>query len=186
MPTRSSFDTMANRTTLAELTELVSPPKRPLRCSNESNWKTLKQAIDFPIPDAFLDYGRTYGTGEIAAAGYTLQIGNPLDPKYAKWALAQSEIMRTRGDGPELRATRFYPEPDGVLPFATDLCGDLVFFTRDRAIASCPTDPNGLIPYNYDLIGFLHSLFSGTLSPEYFPNSETSQANPVFSKKSWI
>ncbi len=171
---------------IARLTELIPPPKRPLRASDDGNWKKLADAIDFPFPVSFLEYGRTYGTGEFDAGGYVLKMTNPLDPKYPKWALEQSAIMRTRGDGPERRDTRFYPEPGGVLPFASDLSGDLVFFTREATIASCPTDPNILIQYEYDFVGFLCALFSGALSPEFFPNSAIKDSTPAFKKRAWI
>lgn len=177
---------MTNQSTLTDLTELVAPPKRPLRCSDERNWQKLNQSIQFPFPHAFLEYGKIYGTGEMEVAGYVLQIANPLDPKYSKWAKSQCDVMRTRGDGPELRKTRFHPETDGVFPFATDLCGDLVFFTRSGTIVSCPTDPNILIPYEYHLIGFLHGLFSGTLSPKYFPKSQTREKTAEFRKSAWM
>ena len=178
--------TNGNAATLAQLTELVAPPERPLRTADAGNWQKLTDTIDFPFADSFLDYGRTYGTGEIEAAGYAVQIGNPLDPKFPKWVLEQSGIMRTRGDGPDLRKTRFYPEANGVLPFASNLSGDLVFFTQEGTIVSCPTDPSILIPYRCDLIGFLCALFSGKLSPEYFPNSEMCEDTPEFTKTAWM
>ena len=177
---------MINRATFAQLTRLVRPPQRPLRCSSEDIWEKLKQAIEFPLPNAFLEYGKTYGTGEMEAAGYVLQIANPLDPRYPSWAIAQCEIMRTRGDGPDRRVTRYYPEANGIFPFATDLCGGLVFFTRGGTVVSCLADPNLVIQYDCDLFGFLHGLFSGTLWPEYFPNSKTSRQSAKFKKIAWL
>lgn len=178
---------MARNDTLAPLTELIPPPKRPLRAGDDDAWRWLKELVDFPFPELFLEYGRTYGVGEIEAGGYVLMVGNPLDARYAKWAIEQSEVMRLRGDGPDRRDTRFYPEPGGVLPFASDLCGDLTFFTRKGQIATCPGgDPNLLVYYDLDLVQFLCQLFSGELSPEYFPNSEVSRSRPVFRKSGWM
>ncbi|MDA1164141.1 MAG: hypothetical protein O3B13_13625 [Planctomycetota bacterium] len=92
------------------LTELVQPPSRPLRSSDESNWENLKAAIDFPFPDEFREYGKLYGTGEIDSNGYGLRVANPLDPAYPDWLTKNASMMSTIDDQPELRPTRFYPE----------------------------------------------------------------------------
>lgn len=175
---------------LAALVDLVAPPPRPLRCADEGNWARLQAEIEFRFPSEFLQYGQLYGTGEINAEGYGLLIANPLDPAYPKWIRWQSEVMRTRGDGPELRPTRYYPEDSGVVPFAEDWSGDLLFFRSHGAsarVVTCPGgDPNELIAYPHGFAGFLVTLFSGKLKPEYFPNRELRKRKPVFKKRAWL
>ncbi|MBO0700225.1 MAG: hypothetical protein J2P46_17630, partial [Zavarzinella sp.] len=175
---------------LAALVKLVAPPPRPLRCADESNWSRLRVEIGFKFPTDFLQYGRLYGTGEIDAEGYGLLIANPLDPAYPKWVCSQSEVMRTRGDPPELRATRFYPEPGGVVPFAHDWSGEMMFFSRERGVVrvvTCPTgDPNELIRYPYGFARFLVTLFRGKLEPEWFPNRELQRRKLAFKKRAWL
>ena len=171
---------------LRELTELIEPPHRPLKCSDLGNWDKLVEAIDFPFPNEFREYGRLYGTGEIAAGGYGLLIGNPLDPKFPKWVQEQSQAMRTRGDGPDRRPRRFYPEPNGIVPFASDWSGGLAFLTRDGKVASCPGDPNELISYQHGFVDFLVAMFSADLSPEWFPNKVLRRHRPEFKKLAWL
>jgi len=168
--------------------ELVPPPSRPLRCADEENWNKLLQKVDFPFPTEFLEYGRHYGTGEIVA-GYGLRIGNPLDPAYPKWIDEISQAMRTIGDPPELRKTRYYPEEHGVIPFAEDWSGNFLFMASHRKsvrVASCPGDPKDLIFYSMTPVNFLVTLFSGELDPEYFPNKELRKKTPVFQKRAWL
>jgi hypothetical protein len=175
---------------LAVLSELVPPPTRPLRAAESGNWDTLLAAVGFGFPEEFREYGQLYGTGEIEAGGYVLQVANPLDPAYPGWVLRQAEVMRTRGDQPPRRTTRFYPEDGGAVPFASDLSGELVFFQpRGRAIrvATCPTgDPNDLVEYRHGFIGFLVAVFAGRLEPEYFPNRALRRSTPTFKKRAWL
>lgn len=172
---------------LDELVELVEPPKQPLRCSDDQKWNELHELVHFEFPTEFVKYGKVYGTGMIDSAGYGLLIGNPLDPEYPKWLLKQSAIMRTRGDSAELRPTRFYPENDGVVPIGRDMSGDLLFYSNDGQVVSCPTGyPNDLLTYPHGLIEFLVRLFSGKLTPEFFPNKHLKKHKPVFKKRAWI
>jgi hypothetical protein len=175
---------------LSALVELVAPPPRPLRCADQDNWKSLLCQVEFEFPIEFLRYGRIYGTGEIDAEGYGLLIANPLDPAYPKWLNEMSKAMRTRGDPPELRTTRFYPEEDGIVPFASDLSGDFIFFASHGArthVVTCPGgDPNELVSYRHGFLEFLVTLFSGKLEPAYFPNKELRKRKPVFKKRAWL
>jgi hypothetical protein len=176
---------------LAALVELVAPPPRPLRCADEGNWTRLRAEIRFRFPAEFLQYGRLYGTGEINAGGYGLMIANPLDPSYPRWIRRESEAMRTRGDPPELRRTRFYPEEGGVVPFAESLSGNLLFFRshrRSARVVTCPTgDPSELRTYPHGFAGFLVTLFTGELKPEaFFPNRELRKSRAVFKKRAWL
>lgn len=178
-----------NQNKIEPLLELVPPPSRPLRCADDNSWARLRRTVNFPFPAEFLDYGRAYGTGEIEAGGYGLLIANPLDPAYPKWLLRKSKEMQTRGDPPHRRPTRFYPEDSGVVPFAENWSGDLVFFSSKRParVATCPTgDPNELLFYRHGFVQFLVDLFSGTLKPEYFPNKGLQGKEPVFKKKAWL
>jgi len=175
---------------LNPFTELVPPPSRPLRCSDESNWDTLKATIDFPFPDEFREYGKLYGTGEIDANGYGLCVANPLDPAYPKWLTKNASIMSTIGDPPGLRPTRFYPEENGMVPFAMDLSGDLLFLSMRkggvRVISSPLGAPDEEIVYAHDFVSFLVALFKGELKPEYFPNEEMKKRTPEFIKRAWL
>jgi hypothetical protein len=181
---------MAHSIKFAALAQLVAPPPHPLRNAAEGNWTRLLTVVDFPFPTEFLHYGRLYGTGEIEAAGYGLLVANPLDPAYPRWLRRKSEFMRTVGDPPELSQTRYYPEPRGVVPFAENWSGDLLFLARNRTaaqVATCPTgDPNELVMYPLGFAGFLHALFAGNLEPEYFPNRELRKRKPVFKKRAWL
>jgi hypothetical protein len=175
---------------LKPLVSLVPPPPRPLRGADADNWDKLRAAIGFPFPTEFLHYGRVYGTGEIDAGGYALLIANPLDPAYPGWIEKQSEAMRARGDPPERRATRFYPEDGGVVPFGRDLSGDLLFFRSDRRAVRVTTnvggDPDDLTAYQQGFTDFLVTLFAGKLEPAYFPNHEMLRRTPVFRKRAWL
>jgi hypothetical protein len=175
---------------LAALIELVPPPPRPTRIGDPDNCTRLLEAVDFKFPVEFLQYGRLYGTGEMAAGGYVLRVANPLDPVYPKWIRTYSDAMRTRGDGPDRRTTRFYPEPRGVVPFAVDLSGDLIFFSPHRGTArvvTCPTgDPNDLVAYPLTFAKFLVTLFTGKLNPEWFPNREVRGRALTFKKRAWL
>jgi hypothetical protein len=176
---------------LAALVELVALPPRPLRCADEGNWTRLRAEIGFRFPAEFLQYGRLYGTGEIDAEGYGMLIANPLDSAYSGWIRSQSEVMRTRGDPPELRRTRFYPEKGGVVPFAKTWSGNLLFFRshgRSVRVVTCPTgDPSELVTYAHGFAGFLVTLFTGKLKPEsFFPNRELRKRKPVFTKRVWL
>lgn len=177
-------------TKLKALVKLVAPPPRPLRCADASNLDRLRAAIGFPFPREFLDYGCLYGTGEIDAEGYALLIANPLDPAYPRWIEEQSEVMRTRGDPPERRTTRFYPEEGGVVPFGRDLSGDLLFFRSQRGAVRVLTniggDPDELTAYSHGFTDFLVTLFTGKLEPAYFPNRELLGRTPVFRKRAWL
>jgi hypothetical protein len=177
-------------TKLDRLITLVPPPPRPLRRADAGNWDLLCAAIGFRFPTEFLDYGRLYGTGEIDAEGYALLIANPLDPGYPRWIRKQSEVMRTRGDPLELRATRFCPEERGVVPFGCDLSGDLLFFRSHgagaRVVTNVGGDPAELTTHPYGFADFLVALFTGKLEPEYFPNRELRRRTPVFQKRAWL
>jgi len=179
-----------NRNALEVLNSLVAPPKRPLRSRNDSNWDRLSEAIQFPFPLEFLNYGRMYGTGEIKSGGFGLLVANPLDPTYPKWIKRKCDEMRNIGDPPGLRPTHYYPEDEGVIPFAENWSGELLFFTSNNdgvKVVTCPTgDPSELISYPHDFIEFLVELFSGKLQPEYFPNAEIRKNAPTFEKVAWI
>jgi hypothetical protein len=175
---------------LRALVKLIAPPPRPLRCANEGKWVRLREDIGFEFPIEFLEYGRLYGTGEIDAEGYPLLIANPLDPAYPRWIRRKSEMMRTIGDPLELRATRFYPEDGGVVPFAKNWSGDLLFFSSRHGathVVTCPRgDPNELVSYRHGFVTFLLTLFSAKLKPEYFPNRKLRNRKPVFKKRAWL
>lgn len=147
------------------------------------------ESIKFPFPIEFLEYGRHYGTGEIVAGGYGIWIANPLDSAYPRWILKTCETIRTIGDPPELRSTRFYPEPDGCVPFAESWSGNLLFFSfagADCHIVSYAGDPNELMDHQCGVLEFLVKMYSGTLDPEFFPNKEMRKRSAVFKKRSWL
>ena len=175
---------------LNRLTELVSPPNRPLRCSDESNWDNLNATIDFPFPDEFREFGRLYGTGEIDSNGYGIVVANPLDPAYPDWLTKNASIMSTIGDPPELRPTRFYPEEGGMVPFAGDLSGDLLFLSVRsegvRVVSSPLGAPDEEVVYPHGFVNFLLALFEGRLKPEYLPNDEMKAGTPEFIKRAWL
>ncbi len=179
-----------NSAELAALVEMIAPPSVPLRNGDEHNWTALRAEISFDFPNEFFEFGRLYGTGEIDAEGYGLLIANPLDPAYPNWIRTKSEEMQSRGDPQERRATRFYPEDRGVVPFAENWSGELLFLTPHRPsarVAICPTgDPNELITYTHGFATFLVTLFTGRLKPEYFPNPEMRKRKPKFKKRAWL
>ena len=180
--------TMSLATDFSDLMKLVEPPRQPLRASNVDAWDKLRQEVDFDFPSDFVNFGRIYGTGQIESGGYALMIANPLDPKYAKWLLAQGVIMSTIGDQPDRRTTRFYPENDGMVPFASNQSGDLLFLTRDRnEVVSCPLgDPSESVAYSLTFADFLIELFTARLKPQYFPNKALRSSKPTFRKLAWL
>jgi hypothetical protein len=173
---------------ISTLLDLVEAPSRPLRASSEKNWHKLTSEIDFPFPGEFYEYGKHYGVGEIESSGYGLLIASPFDAAYPEWIRRKSEWMRNIDDALEDRSTRFYPEKGGMVPFAENWSGELLFFSADSAnVAIClGSDPRDLVEYPFGLIAFLIKLFSGVLKPEYFPNKIIKNGEPVFKKRAWL
>lgn len=175
---------------LDELMELLPPPTKPLRATDERNLEQLNRTIHFNFPTDFIAFGKRYGTGEIEVGGYGLLIGNPFDASYRKWVERTCGIVRTIGDPEPLRPTRFYPESNGLIPFAEDLSGDLLFFAPAGAQSFvCSVnlgDTSFAVEYKRSFVDFLIDLLRGRLKPEYFPNVDIRAGKATFVKRAWM
>lgn len=179
---------MKNQT--KKLKELLTPPTRPLRCGNLEIWHELHKKIDFQFPEDFLEYGKNYGTGCLKVGCYSIRVGNPLDPNYAKWILARGKALSTIGDPPELRSIFYYPEPKGLVPFAENLSGELVFFQQHanavRIINMPLGEPEYATVYPYSFSEFLVKLVTQKLDPPYFPVQDATHLELSFEKLTWL
>lgn len=175
---------------IKKLTELLPPPKRPLRCKDEGNWKVLHKKIQFQFAEDFLEYGKLYGTGEIEIGKYGLLVANPLDPYFVKWITQKGQALTTMGDPPELRSLFFYPEPNGLIPFASDWSGELFFFQQRSSninIVSMPLgEPAYAKIYRHSFSDFLVKMVNQTLSPLYFPLQKSKDFQVNFRKLAWL
>lgn len=173
-----------------KLKTLIVPPNRPLRCGNIKNWEILHKKIGFQFPEDFLEYGKIYGTGDLLIGRYGLKISNPLDPNYANWILARGKALSSIGDPPELRSIYYYPEPKGLVPFAEDLSGELIFFQRHSTTLKVITMPLGepdlATVYPFSFSEFLVKLVTQNLNPPYFPIQESNSLEIEFEKLAWL
>lgn len=175
---------------MQKLQELLTPPARPLRCGTLKNWRVLHEKIDFQFPDDFLEYGKLYGTGLINISKYGLKVANPLDPNYVKWILSRGKSLSTIGDPPELRSFNYYPEPGGLVPFAENMSGELIFLQRRRTavkVVSMPLgEPDRATIYPCSFSEFLVKLITQKLDPPYFPVQHLDDFEITFEKLDWL
>jgi hypothetical protein len=100
---------------LAELVEVMPPPKRPLHA--EGDWEAVEAAMGLRLPTDYKAYIRTYGSGMVNSC---LDIPSPLRPgeNVRRWWTSWAEFY---SDIAEYVHTPYpvFPQPGGLLPFGT-------------------------------------------------------------------
>ena len=90
---------------ITELAKILAPPDAPLDQGEE--WLERNQGIlRISFPSDFVDFGRTYGSGEISSA-YSWEVWSPFRPTYPLIVLEFSRIWHIYKDAMEVTDVPF-------------------------------------------------------------------------------
>ena len=112
------------KSAMRELTKILPPPKKPLDY-DEDALHVNHGIFQFDFPEDFLEFGRTYGSGEIKCA-YSWEVWSPCRRLYPFLVLDFAVVMNACKDEIEDPPFAIFPERGGIFPFAFTANGDYV------------------------------------------------------------
>lgn len=174
---------------LETLTKVAPPPANPIETGSEDGWLAAEAELGLALPDDYKDLIRTYGTGSWERT--ELFILSPFNPDFGYNLVRQ--CFKTEGDNytildAERAAKKFlteegcepyphpiYPEPGGIIPWATNGNGGRMFWLTDGPAESWRTAYHEDKTESFRLLDLttteiLLSLTNGTI--ELYPDME--------------
>jgi hypothetical protein len=111
---------------MSELKGVLPTPEKPLDC-DEAILVRNQRILKIKFPADFVEFGRTYGSGEIKTA-YSWEVWSPFRSTYPLIVMNFARIVHSFRDAMQITAPPFgvFPEAGGVLPFASTPNGDWV------------------------------------------------------------
>ena len=156
---------------IARLTAMVPPPRRPFEVERVDRWRTVEVKLGLTLPTDYQDFIFAYGSGLFArfyriynpfAASELTNLATSID----RVCRALNEIKR---DWPEQVPHSIYPDSPGLLPWGNDENGnDYYWLTLGPPntwhVVSDEVRGEGLRHYECNMTDFLSDILTGKIT----------------------
>ncbi|TXR48434.1 SMI1/KNR4 family protein [Phyllobacterium endophyticum] len=168
---------------IERLMELVPPPKLPIHVGTMDGWRLVENELGVEIPIDYKILISHYGSG--AFDGF-LWLLNPFEPNknlnfQSQGAYLRRSFAELRSQSPDFYGSPIFPEPKGLLPWATtdepDMIGWIVEGgSQQWAVGFHDISENKVINFKCNVTDFLIKVLSNefvglNFFPDDFPQS---------------
>jgi len=163
---------------LAELVQILQPPKTPLAASGD--WRTVVATLGTSLPSDYAAFIERYGTGRIS--GF-LWVFNPFEENgnlnlLSRYSVILDDDRVVRDSFPESMPEPLFPETCGLLPWAATDNGDRLYWRTNAdpdswTVVVMESRGPEYARYALPMTGFLCAWLQGRIQV------------PVFSSEGW-
>jgi hypothetical protein len=147
---------------IAELKKQVPPPSKPFEVGSLARWRKIESQLGLKLPRDYREFVFAYGSGLFA--GF-YRVYNPFAASEYTGLLSSSKRIcdmnrESQPGNPERFPYKYYPEPEGLLPWGNDENGnDYFWLTKgpptNWVVVQDENRGNGIRVQPYSMTGFL-------------------------------
>jgi hypothetical protein len=156
---------------LEELTRVVSPPPDPVETGDAETLSRIEQRLRITLPNDYIELARKYGTGGFLGGGFGfLRVLNPFAAYYFEKVQEIGEVWRgIKADREDSVPYKIFPEVGGLLPWADDADGSMLFWLTNGdpeywPILAVAPRSDYYQRFDMSITTFLAGCFAGTIS----------------------